>query len=116
MNLPGTRLRLTGRCLIAFTVAAVLLDRFIHFPEKAAIEDVVSGGFRAWPTRDAFRGLVAVGLSRLRRTLKALPEPVPDHQPKPAMRFAAAPNTDMLKRDPRVALLVLQRLGVRVRG
>ncbi|WP_459713035.1 alpha/beta hydrolase [Paraburkholderia sp. 2C] len=37
----------------------MLQDRLLYFPEKAAIADVVSEGLRAWPTPDAFRGLVA---------------------------------------------------------
>ena len=36
-----------------------MLDRFIYFPEKAATEELVSDGLRAWPTPEAFRGLVA---------------------------------------------------------
>ncbi|MFC0401053.1 alpha/beta hydrolase [Paraburkholderia rhizosphaerae] len=46
-------------CLILFAGAAMLQDRLLYFPEKAAIQDVVSGGLRAWPTPDAFRGLGA---------------------------------------------------------
>jgi uncharacterized protein len=36
-----------------------LLDRFLYFPAKAATEELVSFGLRAWPTPEAFRGLVA---------------------------------------------------------
>lgn len=38
---------------------AIFQDRFIYFPQKAAIESLACGGLRAWPTADAFRGLVA---------------------------------------------------------
>ena len=34
-------------------------DRFIYFPEKVTIENLASRGLRAWPTSEAFRGLVA---------------------------------------------------------
>ncbi|KXU88693.1 alpha/beta hydrolase [Paraburkholderia monticola] len=44
---------------VRFTGVAILLDRFLYFPAKAATEELVSGGLRAWPTPEAFRGLVA---------------------------------------------------------
>src|SRR5258708_22029174 len=59
MKFTGMMLPLTVACLIVFAGVAILQDRFIYFPEKAATEDVVSGGLRAWPTPGAFRGLVA---------------------------------------------------------
>jgi pimeloyl-ACP methyl ester carboxylesterase len=37
----------------------MLQERFIYFPEKAAIEDVVSDRLAAWPAMEAFRGLIA---------------------------------------------------------
>ncbi|MFX1764874.1 alpha/beta hydrolase [Paraburkholderia sp. A1RI-2L] len=37
----------------------MLQERFIYFPERAAIEDVASDRLVAWPTMEAFRGLVA---------------------------------------------------------
>ncbi len=59
MKFTGLMLRLTVACLIVFAGVAILQDRFIYLPEKAATEDVVSSELRAWPTPDAFRGLVA---------------------------------------------------------
>jgi uncharacterized protein len=59
MKFTGLVLRLAAACLIVFTGVAILQDQFVYFPEKAAIEDVVSDGLRAWPTPEAFRGLVA---------------------------------------------------------
>jgi uncharacterized protein len=38
---------------------AILQDRFLYFPAKAAIGDLTSGGLLAWPTSGPFRGLVA---------------------------------------------------------
>ncbi len=43
-------------------------DRFIYFPEKAAIADLTSGGLRAWPTPEAFRGLVAEPAAKVHGT------------------------------------------------
>ncbi|WP_028221117.1 alpha/beta hydrolase [Paraburkholderia oxyphila] len=51
-----------------FAGVANLQDRFLYFPEKAAIGDVVSGGLRAWPTPAAFRGLVAEPAGSARAT------------------------------------------------
>src|SRR5260370_7960381 len=61
-------LRLAIACLIVFAGVAILQDRFIYFPEKAAIEDVVSGGLRAWPTPGAFGGLGAEPAGSARAT------------------------------------------------
>ena len=69
MKFTGTMLRLTVACLIVFVGVAILQDRFIYFPEKAAIEDVASGGLRAWPTPEAFRGLVAETAESVRATV-----------------------------------------------
>jgi uncharacterized protein len=62
-------LRLAVACLIVFAGVAILLDRLLYFPEKVAIEDVVSGGLRAWPTAEAFRGLVAEPAESARATV-----------------------------------------------
>jgi fermentation-respiration switch protein FrsA (DUF1100 family) len=69
MKFTGMMLRLTIACLIVFAGVAILQDRFIYFPEKAAIEDVVSGGLRAWPTPEAFLGLVAEPAGSARATV-----------------------------------------------
>ncbi|MCC8404479.1 alpha/beta hydrolase [Paraburkholderia sp. MMS20-SJTN17] len=53
---------------IRFAGVATLLDRFLYFPEKAATDDVVSGGLRAWPAPEAFRGLVAEPAGSARAT------------------------------------------------
>lgn len=50
---------LAAACLTAFAGAATLQDRFLYFPEKAAVEALAAGGQRAWPAPEAFRGLVA---------------------------------------------------------
>jgi pimeloyl-ACP methyl ester carboxylesterase len=59
MKLTGMMLRLTITCLIMFGGIAIFQDRFLYFPDKAAPGDMVSGGLRAWPTQQDFRGLVA---------------------------------------------------------
>ncbi|MEX3948443.1 alpha/beta hydrolase [Paraburkholderia sp. EG287B] len=37
----------------------MLQERFLYFPERAVIEDVVSDRLAAWPTMEALRGLAA---------------------------------------------------------
>jgi pimeloyl-ACP methyl ester carboxylesterase len=68
MKLNRLMLRLTVACLIVFTGVAILQDRFLYFPEKAATGDVVSDGLRAWPTPEAFRGLLAEPAGSARAT------------------------------------------------
>ena len=69
MKLTSMMVRLTVVCLIVLAGVAILQDRFIYFPEKAAIEELASGGLRAWPTADAFRGLVAEPAGPARATV-----------------------------------------------
>jgi alpha-beta hydrolase superfamily lysophospholipase len=69
MKLTGLMSRLTVTCLIVFTGVTIFQDRFLYFPEKAATEDVVSSGLRAWPTPEAFRGLVAEAAGPVRATV-----------------------------------------------
>ncbi|RKP46075.1 alpha/beta hydrolase [Trinickia fusca] len=68
MKFTGVVLSFAVVCLTVFAGVAILQDRFIYFPEKAAIDDVVSGEFRAWPTPEAFRGLVAEPAGKARGT------------------------------------------------
>ncbi|MBN3787036.1 alpha/beta hydrolase [Burkholderia sp. Ac-20353] len=46
----------------------MMQDRFIYFPERAEVGDVESGGLHAWPSRDAFRGLLAEPAGPVRGT------------------------------------------------
>ncbi|WP_051482081.1 alpha/beta hydrolase [Paraburkholderia nodosa] len=46
------------RGLVLLEGVAMLQERFLYFPEKVAIEDVVSERLVTWPTTEAFRGLV----------------------------------------------------------
>lgn len=72
MKFTGLLLRLTAACLIVLAViagVAIFQDRFIYFPEKAATEGLASGALRAWPTTEAFRGLVAEPAGRARGTV-----------------------------------------------
>jgi alpha-beta hydrolase superfamily lysophospholipase len=52
-------LPLTIACLIMFTGIAMFQDRWLYFPDKVALGDMVSGRLRAWPTPQDFRGLLA---------------------------------------------------------
>ncbi|AOI74564.1 alpha/beta hydrolase [Burkholderia ubonensis] len=69
MKLTGTVLRLAVACLIVFAGVVLMQDRLIYFPEKAAIDDVVSDGLRAWPSAEEFRGLVAEPAGTARGTV-----------------------------------------------
>ncbi|MBB5407511.1 hypothetical protein HDG34_001443 [Paraburkholderia sp. HC6.4b] len=56
--------------MIVLAGVAILQDRFLYFPQKAAIEEVTSsGGLRAWPTPEAYRGLVAEPAGSARATV-----------------------------------------------
>lgn len=59
MRLTGLILRLAIACLIVFAGIAMFQDRLLYFPDKVSLGDVVSGGLRAWPAPQDFRGLVA---------------------------------------------------------
>lgn len=62
MKFTGLLPALFTVCLIVMAVIAgfaIFQDRFIYFPEKAAIDSLTGGGLRAWPTAETFRGLVA---------------------------------------------------------
>ncbi|NMG73623.1 alpha/beta hydrolase [Aromatoleum diolicum] len=52
-------LRLAITCLIMLTGIVMLQDRWLYFPDKAAVADIASERLRAWPTPQDFRGLVA---------------------------------------------------------
>lgn len=69
MTFTGLMLRLAVACLIVFAGVAILQDRFIYFPEQAAVEDLASGELRAWPAPEAFRGLVAEPAGSARATV-----------------------------------------------
>lgn len=69
MKFTGLMRRLAVACLIVFAGVAILQDRFIYFPEKAAIEELASGELRAWPAPEAFRGLVAEPAGTARATV-----------------------------------------------
>jgi len=59
MSLTGIILRLAIACLIVFAGIAMFQDRLLYFPDKASLADMISGGLRAWPGPQDFRGLVA---------------------------------------------------------
>src|SRR5262245_43761964 len=52
-------LRLALASLLFLAGCAMLQNHLLYFPERAAVEDMVSEGLRAWPTSQEFRGLVA---------------------------------------------------------
>src|SRR5687768_4535706 len=52
-------LKLALACLIGLAGVTMFQDRLLYFPAKATVADMVSGGLKAWPSADDFRGLVA---------------------------------------------------------
>src|ERR1700754_633903 len=68
MKFTGLILIVIVGCLAPFAGAAMLQDRLLYFPEKAAVAEVVSSELRAWPTPEAFRGLVAEPTQAVRGT------------------------------------------------
>jgi pimeloyl-ACP methyl ester carboxylesterase len=68
MKLTGFMLWLAIACLMVLAGIAMFQDRLLYFPAKAAVGDMVSGGLRAWPTAQGFRGLVAEPVGVVRAT------------------------------------------------
>jgi len=68
MKFTGLMLGFAIACLAMFAAVILLQDRFLYFPEKATIEELASGGLRAWPTPEAFRGLMAEPAGQVRGT------------------------------------------------
>ena len=69
MKPVGFILRLTLAGLIVLAGIAMFQDRLLYFPAKAAVADMVSGGLRAWPATQDFRGLVADPVGSARGTV-----------------------------------------------
>lgn len=46
-------------CLVALAAIFLLQDRLLYMPAKASAESMATDGLRAWPSAQAFRGLVA---------------------------------------------------------
>ncbi|TMI06914.1 MAG: alpha/beta hydrolase [Betaproteobacteria bacterium] len=69
MSLTGIILRLAIACLIVFAGIAMFQDRLLYFPDKASLGDLISGGLRAWPAPQDFRGLVAEPSGTVRGTV-----------------------------------------------
>ncbi|WP_087669297.1 alpha/beta hydrolase [Caballeronia humi] len=59
MSFAGAALHLAIACLIIFAGIAVFQNHLLYFPQKSPVDEMVSGGLRAWPSTQDFRGLVA---------------------------------------------------------
>jgi len=68
MKLTGFMLWLTMAYLIVLAGIAMFQERLLYFPAKAAVGSMVSGGLRAWPEQQDFRGLVAEPVDVVRGT------------------------------------------------
>ena len=69
MKPVGLILRLTLAGLIVLAGIAMFQDRLLYFPAKAAVAAMESGGLRAWPAAQDFRGLVAEPVGSVRGTV-----------------------------------------------
>ena len=54
--------------LIALGGPALLQDRLLYFPQRAAVADMAQGGLQPWPAAEDFRGLLAPVTSPVRAT------------------------------------------------
>jgi uncharacterized protein len=55
-------------CLVGLAAIFLLQDRLLYMPAKAGVERMASGGLRAWPSAQDFRGLVAEPAGAVRGT------------------------------------------------
>jgi uncharacterized protein len=56
-------------CLAGLAAIFLLQDRLLYMPAKDSVEGMASGGLRAWPSAQDFRGLVAEPAGRVRGTV-----------------------------------------------
>jgi len=61
-------LRVAVALLITLAGFVLLQDRWLYFPDRAALDEVVSARLQPWPTAEAFRGLVAEPAGPVRAT------------------------------------------------
>jgi alpha-beta hydrolase superfamily lysophospholipase len=54
--------------LVLLAAIALFQDRLLYFPTRAALDEMASGGLRAWPASADFRGLVAEPAGSARAT------------------------------------------------
>jgi pimeloyl-ACP methyl ester carboxylesterase len=55
-------------CLITFAGLIMFQERFLYFPDRVALGDMLSTGLGPWPTPQDFRGLVAEPAAPVRGT------------------------------------------------
>ena len=54
--------------VVSLAITLSLQNRLLYFPAKAALAEMTSGGLRAWPPAEVFRGLVAEPAGAARAT------------------------------------------------
>jgi pimeloyl-ACP methyl ester carboxylesterase len=64
----GTVLWFVIACLVGLAAIFLFQDRLLYMPTKVGVERMASGGLRAWPSAQDFRGLVAEPTGRVRGT------------------------------------------------
>jgi len=67
-RLLRSSLQIAAALLISFPGVAVSQNSLLYFPGKATVAEMVSGGLRAWPSEEEFRGLVAEPAGPVRAT------------------------------------------------
>jgi uncharacterized protein len=69
MKVMATVLWIAVACLVFLAAIFLWQDRLLYFPARTTVERVVSGGMRAWPSPQDFRGLVAEPVGAVRGTV-----------------------------------------------
>ncbi len=59
---------MAAACLVLLAAIFLWQDRLLYFPASTTVERVASGGLRAWPSPQDFRGLVAEPAGAVRGT------------------------------------------------
>jgi pimeloyl-ACP methyl ester carboxylesterase len=68
MKVMGTVLWIAVACLLFLAAVFMWQDRLLYFPTQATVERMATGGLRAWPSPQDFRGLVAEPTGAVRGT------------------------------------------------
>lgn len=68
MKVMGTVLWIAIACLVFLAAIFLWQDRLLYFPVHTSVERMAGAGLRAWPTPQAFRGLIAEPAGAVRAT------------------------------------------------
>jgi len=68
MKVMATVLSIAVACLLFLAAIFLWQGRLLYFPQRTTVERVASGGLRAWPSAQQFRGLVVEPAGAVRAT------------------------------------------------